>query len=211
MHKTSLVCMPFFSTFPRGFVRNLFNDDDHALSTLQTLALVQGLDKNLQSCSISAVSPFCSELSARPLLAALHVFCLDAAAELSSQQDQGWGDAGPYTTCVKCTVPNCDSCSAPGDKCNFCSAGFVVNTVTSKCVAEADMIPCEERKCDQCNSLYFFSSGDDCTSCGKDRVCQRWRSSTKLRLTGLRLARCEVFCELEWAVLGGQISALQNK
>lgn len=126
-------------------------------------------------------------------------------------QNSGWGKAGYYTTCVKCKVPNCKICSAPGDKCEFCLDGFGLNRDTNECVAEADIVPCEERKCDQCNSLYFFSSGDDCTSCGKDRVCQRWRSSTKLRLTGLRLARCEVFCELEWAVLGGQISALQNK
>ena len=73
-------------------------------------------------------------------------------------------------TCVKCTVPNCDSCSNTGDQCYQCSAGFVRNTVTWECVAEADMIPCEERKCDQCGSLYY--PPDDCTSCGEDGVCR---------------------------------------
>ena len=42
-----------------------------------------------------------------------------------------------------------------------------MDEITNKCVAEADKIPCEQRKCGQCSYLYFPS--DDCAECDKDK------------------------------------------
>ena len=80
---------------------------------------------------------------------------------------------GPIVTCVRCPVPHCVDCVGfRKDTCTGCSDGFVVDQKTEKCIPEADKIPCEQRKCGQCDSLYF--PFDDCLECDKDNeVCRR--------------------------------------